>query len=314
MLITLTLVAFPCTHALGQTYPSRPIHLITGGPAGGGWDFTARLLGEYLREQLGQPVVIDNKPGANGVIAATFVARAAPDGYTLLPAVSSQMTFTPALQDNLPYDSLSGFEPISMIGLYPLVLVVTPSVPVASVKELIAYAKARPDELTYASAANSFMFATESFLQMSDIHVRRIPYRGSLQAVNALLAGDVHMAIVDITTVLPQINAGKLKAPAVSTRHRVPFDHVPTMREAGLTDYDVVLWIAMFAPAGTPKDIVARLQQVFVQIVARRDVQEKLMAAGIIPASSSPQFLADKVRRDLDVISEMVKAGRLVAD
>ncbi len=313
LLISLSFFLLPWDAASGQAYPTRPIRFVVGGSVGAGWDLAARLLAEKMREDLGQSVVIENKVGSEGVLSATLVAQSAPDGYTLLPAVSSQMTMNPVLIDKLSYDPVHGFEPISLIGLYPPVLVVSSTLPVNSVKDLIAYAKANPGRLNYGSGTNSFFFATELFKQKTGIDVLHIPYKGNSQTVTALLAGDVQMAIVDVTPALAHIRSGKLKALAVTTSRRLSLlPDVPTLAEAAdIPGFEVVLWIALFAPAGTPKDIVERLNLSVVRSLETPDLRERLLTAGIIPVSSTPQALAERMRRDIGVISEMAKAGRL---
>src|SRR5512134_1257120 len=199
ILILLCVLLLPSGAAFGQAFPTRPVRFVVGGSVGAGWDLAARLLADKMREDLGQSIVIDNKPGSEGVLSATLVAQAPPDGYTLLPAVSSQMTMNPVLQDKLSYDPVNGFEPISLIGLYPLVLLVNPAVPANSIKELVAYAKANPGRLNYGTGTNSYFFATELFKQKTGIDIYRIPYKGTAATVTAMLAGDVQMAIVDMT-------------------------------------------------------------------------------------------------------------------
>lgn len=314
--IALCLLILPWTAAWGDDpYPSRPVKLVVGGAPGGGWDLASRLIAEKMQESLRQPVVVDNRPGADGIIAATAVTRSAGDGYTLMPAVSAQMTMNPVLQDKLPYDAVHGFEAVSMIGYYPLVLVANPGVPVNSLRDLIAYAKAHPDALNYGSGSSGFRFAMERFKEMSGIELRRIGYKGSAQTVNALLAGDVQIAIVDVAPALQHIRAGKLKALGVTTARRVPFlPDTPTFTEAGVPTYEVVLWIGMFAPAGTPRDVIARLNDSIVRGLEAPDLRERLMASGIIPGSSTPQALAETVRRDIDSISAMARSGHLAAE
>src|SRR5690349_1960028 len=189
--------------AWAQGYPTKPIRIVVGFPPGGGNDIIARLVGAKMQESWGEPVVIDNKPGANSIIAAEFVAKSAPDGYTLLVNATGGMSVNPVLYTKLPYDSLKDFVPISMVGSFPLVLAVNPSVPAKSVRELLAYARANPGKLNYSSGSTSFQVATEMFKQMTGIDVRHIPYKGSAASITALIAGDVQMTIVDTPPVLP---------------------------------------------------------------------------------------------------------------
>jgi tripartite-type tricarboxylate transporter receptor subunit TctC len=309
------LAASHVAFAQAANYPSKPIRLIVGGAPGGGWDLAARLLAGRMQAELGQPVIVDNKPGADGIIAANLAAKAPPDGYTLMPAVSAQMTMNPVLHAPLSYSPLKDFEPVSLFGLYPLLLVVNPSLPVTTVQELIAYAKARPDRLNYAGGSSGFTFAMEVFKQQTGIDVRRIPYKGSSAAVAAVLAGDVQMAIVDAAPALPHVRAGKLKALAVTTPRRVALlPEVPSVNESAVPGYDVELWIGMFAPAGTPADIVETLRQVIARSLEAPDVRDRLLAAGIVPTASTPQALREAIRRDIERVGSLARDGRLSAD
>jgi len=313
--LLLAAVAVAPAAAQPQPYPAKPIHLVVGGAPGGGWDLAARVIADKMTQQLGQPVIIENKPGADGILAAREVAAAASDGYTLMPAVSAQMTMNPVVQSKLPYDPFKSFEPVSLIGMYPLLVVASPSLPVNNVRELIAYSKSRPNGLDYGSGSSGFMYATELLKSLTGAELRRIPYKGSAQTVNALLAGDVQVAIVDVAPALPQVKAGKLKALAVTTPQRVSFlPDVPTVAESGVSGYDVVLWIGMYAPAGTPPEVVSRLQSSIAHAVEAPDVRDRLVGSGIVPASSTPQALAERMHRDIDQITTMWKAGKLSAD
>ncbi|MEP7181540.1 MAG: tripartite tricarboxylate transporter substrate binding protein [Betaproteobacteria bacterium] len=300
--------------AWSQSYPNRPIRLVIGGSAGGGWDVTARLIAERMQEALAQPVVVDNKPGADGVVSADLVAKAAPDGYTLLAAVTSQMTMTPVLNDHLPYDPARDFQPVSMISRSPLVLVVGSSAPMRSVAELIGEARAHPGVLNYGANTGGFVFATELFKQAARVDIQRIPYKGTAQALTALLAGDIQMAIMDVPSALPLISAGRIRALAVTTPRRVPFlADVPTLAEAGVPGADVMLWIAMFAPAGTPAEIVARLQPVIARALEHPELREKLLALGTLPESSTPEALGETVRAETALYRGLARRAQLTA-
>lgn len=308
-------IATSSADAAAQAFPTQPIRLINGGAVGGGWDLAARLLAERMKDDLGQPVIVDSKPGADGILAANAVAAAAPDGYTLLPAVTSTMIMNPVLHDKLPYEPLRDFEPISLVGIYPLVFVVNAAMPVSTLKEFIAYAKTQPGKINYASANSSYTFATELFKQQTGVDLYRIPYKGSAQAVTAVVAGDVQVALIDAASALPQLKAGRIRALAVASPRRPAFlPDVPTMAEAGVPGYELVLWIGMFAPAKTPRDVIARLHLAVERSLQVPEFRDKLTNAGVLPASSTPQALGDMVRRDLMQVREMVKTVRLAGD
>jgi tripartite-type tricarboxylate transporter receptor subunit TctC len=304
-LLAAALLAAHFPPASGQAFPSRPVRLIVGTPPGGGIDIIARILAPKLQEQFGQPVIVENKPGASGSIGAEFVARAAPDGHTLLSAFSGQMVMNPVIQEKISFDPLRDFEPVSMLGLFPVVLVAHPSLPANSVRELIAYAKANPGKLNDGSGSAGFFYVAEAFKQATGADIRSIPFTGSAAAVTALLADTVQLAFLDFPPTIGHIRSGRLKALGVTTSRRVPFlPGVPAVAE-DLPGYEFVLWTAVFAPAGTPKEIVARLHQEIVRAVDAADVQEKLFALGVVPSTGTPQMLGDTVRRDLALIRKL---------
>src|SRR5258705_3894520 len=242
--------------AWAQTYPSKPIRIVVGFPPGGGNDIIARMVGAKMQESWGQPVVIDNKPGANSIIAAEFVAKSTADGYTLLVNATGGMSVNPVLYAKLPYDSLRDFVPISMVGSFPLVLVVHPSVPANSVQELVAYAKANPGKLNYSAGSTAFQVASEMFKQMTGTDIKHIPYKGSAASITAVMAGDVQMTIVDTPPPRPPVRPGRVKAVAVTSARRASaMSDLPTIAESGVPGYEMVLWIGVFAPAGTPREI-----------------------------------------------------------
>ena len=298
--------------AWAQTFPSKPIRVIVGFPPGGGNDIIARLLGAKMQEAWGEPVVIDNKPGANSIIATEFVAKAAPDGYTLLVNATGGMSVNPVLYAKLPYDSLKDFVPISMVGSFPLVLAVNPSLPVKSVPELLAYAKANPGKLNYSSGSTSFQVATEMFKQMTGIDVRHIPYKGSAASITALISGDVQMTIVDTPPVLPQIKAGKVRPLAVTTARRAgSMPDLPTISESGVPGYEMALWIGVFAPAATPRDVAAKLNAEVVRIVNLPDIRERLEGMGVEPLGNTSEQAAEWIRGEIAKYGPVVKAANI---
>jgi len=301
--------------ASAQGYPSKPIRIVVGFPPGGGNDIVARLIGSKMQETWGQPVMIDNKPGANSIIASEFVAKSAPDGYTLLVNATGGMSVNPVLYSKLPYDPLRDFIPISMIGMFPLVLVVTPSLPVNSVQELIAYARANPGKLNYSAGSTAFQVATEMFKQMTGTDIRHIPYKGSVQAINAVIAGDVQMTIVDSPPVLAHVKSKQLKGIAVTSAMRtVSAPEIPTLSEAGVPGYEMNLWIGAFAPAGTPGEIAARLMAEVIRIVKITDVREKLAAMGVEPVGNTSEQFSDMIKNEIAKFRPVVKAANIRAD
>jgi tripartite-type tricarboxylate transporter receptor subunit TctC len=301
--------------AWAQSYPAKPIRLVVGFPPGGGNDIIARLVGAKMQEGWGQAVVIDNKPGANSIIAAEFVAKSAPDGYTLLVNATGGMSVNPVLYAKLPYDSLKDFVAISMVGSFPLVLAVNPSVPASSVQELVAYAKANPGKLNYSAGSTAFQVATEMFKQMTGIDVRHIPYKGSAASITAVIAGDVQMTIVDTPPLVPQIKGGKVRALAVTSAKRAgAMPELPTIAESGVPGYEMVLWIGVFAPAGTPREIAGKLTAEVARIVALTDVRERLAAMGVDPLGNTSEQAANWIRREIARFGPVVKAASIKAD
>ena len=300
--------------ALAQSYPSKPIHVVVGFPPGGGNDIIARMVGAKMQEAWGQPVVIDNKPGANSIIAAEFVAKSAPDGYTLLVNATGGMSVNPVLYAKLPYDSLKDFVPISMVGSFPLVLVVNPAVPVKSVEELVAYAKANPGKLNYSAGSTAFQVATEMFKQMTGIDVRHIPYKGSAASITAVIAGDVQMTIVDSPPLVPQLKSGRVRALAVTTAKRAAaLPELPAIAEIA-PGYEMALWIGVFAPAGTPQEIAAKLTSEVRRIVGLPDIRDRLAGMGVEPLGNTSEETAEWIRREIARYGPVVKTAGIKAE
>jgi tripartite-type tricarboxylate transporter receptor subunit TctC len=300
--------------ALGQAYPTKPIHFVVGFPPGGGNDIIARMVGAKMQENWGQPVVIDNKPGANSIIAAEFVAKSAPDGYTLLVNATGGMSVNPVIYKKLPYDPLKDFVPISMVGSFPLVLVVNPAVPAKSVGELVAYAKANPGKLNYSSGSTAFQVATEMFKQMTGTDIKHIPYKGSAASITAVIAGDVQMTIVDSPPLMPQLGSGRVRGLAVTTAKRAAaMPDLPAIAES-LPGYEMALWIGVFSPAGTPPEIAAKLTSEVQRIVGLPDIREKLAAMGVEPLGNSSEQMGEWIRREIAKYGPVVKAGNISAE
>ena len=298
-----------------QDYPTKPIHILVGYAAGGGNDIIVRVMVPELTQGLGQPIIVENKPGAQGIVAAEAAARSAPDGYTLLMGPSGPMTINPATYSKLPYSPTRDFVPISMIGSFPLLVTVNASLPVRSVGELIAYAKANPGKANYASSAGIFQISTELFKQKAGVAIEMIPYKSSGQSVQAVIAGEVLMTIVDPPPASGPLKAGTLRALAVTSARRHPsWPDVPTLAEAGMPDMEVPVWTAFFAPAGTPGAIVARLQKEVARVVRTPQVRERFNAMGVDPVGGSSEDLGRQVAHDIAKWTAVAKAANIHND
>jgi tripartite-type tricarboxylate transporter receptor subunit TctC len=296
-------------------YPSGTVKMVVGFAAGGGNDVLARILAERFQEIFKQPFIVDNRPGASGIIAIELVKNAAPDGLTLLVGPSSGMTVNPVLFKSVPYDPIKDFVPIGAAGFFPLIIAINPALPVNSVAELIAYAKQRPGEINYASAASSFQLATEMFAQMAGISLTHIPYKGSAPAITAVLANEVSLTFGDMSIVLPHVKVGKLRALAISTAARSPnLPEIPTVAESGLPGYDMVLWSGLFAPAGTPKDIVDKLSAQLALVVHEPKVKERLAVLGIEPSGLDPVQLTALMKKELERFGKVIDAAKMKID
>jgi len=311
--ITCVLLAAPA--AAQDSYPSRPIRIVVGYSAGGGNDIIVRVMQPKLQEGFGQTVVVENKPGAQSIIAAEFVAKAPADGYTLLMGPSGPMTINPATYSKLPYHPQRDFAPISMICSFPLIVVVNANLPVRSIADLVAYAKANPAKSNYASSAGVFQVTTELFKQKTGTQFVMIPYKGSGESIQAVIAGQVTMTIVDPAPAAGPLKAGTLRALAVTSAARHPtWPEVPTMAEAGVPDMEVPVWTAFFAPAKTPPAVVARLQKEVARVVHLPEIKERFAAMGLVSVGSSPEELAGVVARDLEKYTAVAKAANIKND
>ena len=298
--------------AIAQGYPARAVRIIAPFPPGGGLDIVARALGQKLSPVLKQPVIIDNRSGADGMIGSEQVARAAPDGYTLLISSTGPMVINPALNAKMPYDTRKDFAPITLVVVQPMFLVVHPSLPVKTVKELIALARARPGQLNYASGGvgNGAHLAGEIFKTLTSIDIVHVPYKGAAPAVVDLLAGQAHMMVNSVSVFLPHINAGKLRALAVGAPHRLALlPNVPTMSEAGVEGFDASSWYGFFAPAGTPKDIVGRLNAESAKILRSQEMRDYLLPQGAEPIGNSPEQFSTHIDAELVKWARAVKSA-----
>lgn len=309
LFLGLALTATGC--ALAQTYPSRPVKLIVPFGPGGFTDVVARILGQKLGPAMGTSFVIENKPGAGSTIGMDLVAKSAPDGYTL-GMISSTHTISPWIYKSIPYDPIKSFTPIGKLVDSAYVLVVNPSkVSAGNVRDFVALAKSKPEDLHYASSGNG---STQHlmgglFVSMSGAPLKHVPYRGSNLATTDLIAGVVESSFAGVTNVLPHLATGKLKALAVTTGKRAPqLPDVPTLQEAGVPGYDASNWLALLAPAGTPKEIVQRLNSEIAKLMAQPDVQKALFDAGVQVSLSTPEALTHLMQE------EHAKWGKVVRD
>ena len=292
-------------------YPNRPIRLVVGFTAGGGNDIIARVVGQKLQESLGQPVVVENKPGAGAIVATEFVARSAPDGYTLLIGPSGAMVINPAVYEKLNYDTLRDFAPISELGSFPLILIVNASSPYKSVADLVTYAKANPGKSNYSSASAAFQLATELFKQKTGAPMQMIPYKGANDSVTAVIAGDVTATIADAGPVMGQVTGGQARALAVAAPKRMAeLPDVPTMKEAG-ADVEAVLWSGVFAPKATPPAIVKKLQDEFVRIAKLPDVIARLKTLSIDSVGNTSDEFSKIIAADLERWVAVARAGNI---
>jgi len=310
----LVLLFFAASVCAQEPYPGKPVRIIVGYSAGGGNDLIVRVMAPRLSEGLGQPIIIENKPGAQAIIACEYVAKASPDGYTLLMGPTGPMAMNPATYAKLPYSPQRDFAPISQIGQFPLIVAVGASLPVRSVKELIEYAKANPAKVNYAASAAAFQIATELFKQKTGTDFVHIPYKGSGESVQAVIAGQVTMTIVDPPPVSGPLRAGTARGLAITSAQRHPsWPDLPTLAEQGI-DVEVGLWTAFFAPARTPPAIVARLQKEVARVVRLPDVREGLARLGVDPVGGSPEELGRVLARDIEKWTAVARAANIRND
>ncbi len=305
---TATLALVPTVHA-ADAYPSKPIRIVVGFPSGGAPDILARIFSEKI--SLGQPVVVDNKPGAGGNIGGEAVAKSAPDGYTLALGTVGTHSINGALYSKMPYDMVKDFVPVILLASTPNVLVVHPSVPAKNVQELIALAKSKPGQLTFGTpgVGTSLHVAGELFNTMAGTRITHVPYKGRAMAIPDLLGGQITMMFDNLPSALPVVKEGKLRALGVTSAQRsASAPDIPTIAEQGLPGYEATSWFAVFAPAHTPKDVVAKLNSELNRIFTLPDVQAKLKTLGLDPILGTPEKLADYQR------SEMAKWAKVVKD
>ncbi len=297
-------------------YPSRPVHLVVPFPPGGAVDPIARSIVQKLDDSWAQPVVIDNKGGAATLIGTDFVAKAPPDGYTII-LVATSFTVNPAMYSKLPYDPVKDFAPISLVSRLPNVLIVNPQLPVNSVKELIAYLKARPGQVNFSSIGNGTTqhLAGELFKTMAGVNMVHVPYKGSGPSMMSVVAGETSLTFDSVYLVTPQVKAGKLRALAATGAHRAPsMPDLATVAEQGLPGFDVAGWVGFLAPARTPREIVNKWQREVARILALPDVRERQISQGLDPVGSTPEYFADFIKSEIAKWTKVAKDAGIKLD
>jgi tripartite-type tricarboxylate transporter receptor subunit TctC len=297
-----------------QKFPTKPIRIIVAYTPAGATDILARAIGQKMNDTWGQPVIVDNRPGANGNIGTELAARATPDGHTLVMGTAGTHGINPSLYRKLNWDAVKDFEPVSLVAMVPNILVVNNSLPVKNVKELIAYAKANPGKLNYGSPGNGSTahLSMELFKTMTGTSLTHIPYKGSAGVLADVMGGQIALTMDNMPPYLPQVKAGKIRALAVSTAKRSPaVPDIPTIAEAGVPGYDSGAWFGLLAPAGTPKGIVNRLAAETQRILKLPDVHERIAALGAEPVGSTPEQFAAHIKSEIAKWAKVIKEANV---
>jgi tripartite-type tricarboxylate transporter receptor subunit TctC len=297
------------SYGASAQYPNKPVHLIVPFGPGGFTDVAARILQKELQPVLGQPIIVENKPGAGSTIGTDFVAKAPPDGYNLV-MISTTHVISPHLYKEMPYDPIKDFAPVMKLAEGAYVLVVNSKAPYRSVKELVAAAKAKPGSIDYASSGNgsSQHLVGALFANMSGAKLNHVPYKGSNQAMQDVIGGVVPVSFVGMPNALPNMASGKIRALAVTTKQRDPqLPDVPTMEEAGVKGYDATIWLALLAPKGTPADVVQKINAAVTQVLSKPDAKKLMATAGVDVATGSPDELQKLLQSELDRWGKVVK-------
>ncbi len=302
--------------ALAQAYPNKPIKAIVPFAAGSATDQIGRAFAQKMSETLGQPIVIENRAGVNGMLGADAVAKAAPDGYTIMVGTNSTNAALKSLMKKLPYDQDTAFAPIGYIGSVPLIVAVNNDVPVKNLRELVALAKSKPTQLTFASASTSQRVSTEMLQSMAGIEMTHVPYKSGPAAMTDLIGGQVNLFTADFAVMLPQVKAGKIRGLAVTSMQRSKaIPELPTVNEAlGLKDYELIAYFALFAPAGTPADVIARLNRALNAAAADKDIIEKFSAIGFETAPGTPEALAQRNRLETAKWAKAIRDAKIEAE
>ncbi len=301
--------------AQAQAYPNKPVKLVVPFAPGSATDQIARAFAAKLTESLGQPMVVDNKPGVNGMLGADAVAKAAPDGYTILIGTNSTNAALKSLMKTLPYDQDTAFAPVAYMGQLPLIVAVNNDVPVKTLRELVDMAKAKPGNVTFASASTSQLVSSEMLASMAGIKMTNVPYKSGPAAMTDLIGGQVNMFTADFGVMVPQVKGGKVRALAVTSTTRSPLvPDVPTVNEAlGLKDYELIAYFAAFAPAGTPADIVNKLNVAINAAASSKDIQEKFASIGFAVEPGTPDALAQRTRAETAKWAKAIKDAKIEA-
>ena len=304
------------SQALAQAYPNKPIKAIVPFAAGSATDQIGRAFTQKMSEVLGQPIIIENRAGVNGMLGADALAKSAPDGYTIMVGTNSTNAALKSLMKKLPYDQDTAFAPIGYIGSVPLIVAVNNDVPVKNLRELVAAAKAKPTQLTFASASTSQRVSTEMLQSMAGIEMTHVPYKSGPAAMTDLIGGQVNLFTADFAVMLPQVKAGKIRGLAVTSMQRSKaIPELPTVNEAlGLKDYELIAYFALFAPAGTPPDVIARLNRALNTAVADKDIIERFSAIGFETSPGTPEALAQRNRLETAKWAKAIRDAKIEAE
>jgi tripartite-type tricarboxylate transporter receptor subunit TctC len=312
-LVVLSGAVFLSAAALAQTYPNKPIKAIVPFAAGSATDQIGRAFAAKMSETLGQVIVVDNKPGVNGMLGADFVAKSAPDGYTFLIGTNSTNAALKSLMKKLPYDQDTAFVPVGYLGSVPLIVAVNNEVPAKTLREFVTLAKAKPGNVTFASASTSQLVSSEMMAGMAGIQMTNVPYKSGPAAMTDLIGGQVNMFTADFAVMLPQVKGGKVRGLAVTSAKRSPaIPELPTVNEAlGLKDYELIAYFAVFVPAGTPHEIVAKLNQAINLAAQSKDIQEKFAPIGFVVDPGTPESLAQRSRLETAKWAKAIRDAKI---
>jgi tripartite-type tricarboxylate transporter receptor subunit TctC len=305
------------TVASAQGFPNKPVRLVVTFPPGGGADIIGRTLAQKLAEPLGQQVIVENRPGANGNIGTEFVARSAPDGYTLVVGNTGPLCISPAIYRSIPYNTANDFAPISLVASTPIILVAHPSLPVRSIGDVVRLARARPGELHFASSGNGATshLSGEMLKSLAKVDMVHVPYKGVAPAIVDVIAGQVQLQFIDVSVVVGHIKAGKVRAIAwAGAKRGTAFPDVPTVAESGFPGFEVTGWYGVLAPAGTPRDVVGRLNGALVKVMGQADTRERFDAIGSVPVTSTPEEFATYLRSELAKWASVARTANLKVD